>query len=360
VPAGGRPADPEHSPREQVPGTAAHSGNGSSAFPGEFLARPAEGAAGVSNGTGAAASPWTAPPWQPTVAPAAAPAPAAPNAATDAAAAGAPAPHSAAVPPAPDWAGPAGWPEGHAYPQPQPIPEPSPRRPAPRTHRWGLGAYLLVEAVFLLTSVLVGALVVGAGQPLTGGVVAIALSVPTVLAAGVALLITRVRGNGPREDLRLSWSWRDVGLGVAFGLGGLLVTIPASVLFVTIVGEDATSAVGDVVGGTRASMPMALLIFFIVVLVAPLCEEIVYRGLLWGGVERLTGPRLAFAVSTLLFALAHFEFTRTPLLLVVAIPIAAARYYTGRLLASIVAHQINNLLPGLVLLLTLLGALPTG
>ena len=29
------------------------------------------------------------------------------------------------------------------------------------------------------------------------------------------------------------------------------------------------------------------MIFLIVVLVAPLCEEIVYRGLLWGAVERL-------------------------------------------------------------------------
>ena len=92
------------------------------------------------------------------------------------------------------------------------------------------------------------------------------------------------------------------------------------------------------------------------VLVAPLCEEIVYRGLLWGGVERLGAGRwVAFVVTTLLFALAHFEFTRTPLLLVVAIPIALARLYTGRLLASIVAHQINNLLPGDRAVLGLLG-----
>ena len=43
-------------------------------------------------------------------------------------------------------------------------------------------------------------------------------------------------------------------------------------------------------------------------------------------------PRWApFVVTTLLFAVAHFEFTRTPLLLVVALPIALARLRTGRL-----------------------------
>jgi membrane protease YdiL (CAAX protease family) len=216
----------------------------------------------------------------------------------------------------------------------------------------------VAEAVFLLSSLAVGALISAAGATGAGGL-ALALAVPTVLAAATALLLTRLRGGGPRADLRLQGSWRDVGLGVAFGIGGLAVTIPASVLFVAIAGEGATSAVGEVFGGLTASPALAVVIFLIVVLLAPLCEEIVYRGLLWGGVEKLAGPRVAFAVSTLAFALAHFEFTRTPLLLVVALPIAAARYYTGRLTAGIIAHQINNLLPGVVLVLGLLGALPT-
>jgi membrane protease YdiL (CAAX protease family) len=226
-----------------------------------------------------------------------------------------------------------------------------------RTHRWGLGAYLLVEAVFLLTSVLVGWVVMGGGPPAAGGLIA-ALAVPTVLAAGTAVVITRLRGNGPRTDLRLQWSWGDVGLGLAFGLGGLALTVPASLVYVSIVGQDASSAVGDVFGPIRTGPVLAALVMLIVVFVAPLCEEIVYRGLLWGGVERLANRWVAFGVTTLLFAMAHFEFTRTPLLLVVALPIAVARLYTGRLLQSIVAHQVNNLLPGIVLMLGLLGLMP--
>ncbi|HXV94769.1 MAG TPA: CPBP family intramembrane glutamic endopeptidase, partial [Pseudonocardia sp.] len=181
----------------------------------------------------------------------------------------------------------------------------------------------------------------------------------TVLAAGTAVLATKLRGNGPRIDLGLVWSWRDVGIGLAFGFGGLALTLAASIVYVSIVGPDVSSAVGEVFSGLRAGPAAAIAVLVIVVLLAPLCEEIVYRGLLWGALEKLGARRwVVFAVTTLVFALAHLEFTRAPLLLVISIPIALARLYTGRLLASIVAHQVNNLLPGIALVLALLGVVP--
>jgi membrane protease YdiL (CAAX protease family) len=227
-----------------------------------------------------------------------------------------------------------------------------------RTHRWGLGSYLLVEAVFVGVSLLIRFTVLG--QSRSAGALTAALAVPTVLAAGTAVLITRLRGNGPRSDLGLVWSWHDVKVGAAFGFGGLVVTIPASVLYVVLVGpERASSAIGDVFGGLRAGPVAAVGVALVVVVLAPVCEEIVYRGLLWGALERHAPPRwVPFTVTTLLFALAHFEFARTPLLFVVALPIALARLRTGRLAASVVAHQVNNLLPGVVLALTLLGMVP--
>jgi len=233
-----------------------------------------------------------------------------------------------------------------------------PPHPPRAPHRWGLGAYFLVEAVFLLTS---GLLAYALAGSLTSSAwaIALALSVPTICAAGLAALITRIRGNGPRVDLGLTMTRRDVVVGVACGFAGLVITIPASVLYVAIVGADATSAVGEALGGIRATPALAVLIFVLVVFVAPFCEEVVYRGLLWGAVERLGANRWwALGITTLVFALAHLEFTRTPLLLVVAIPIGIARVITGRLPAGVIAHQINNLLPGLVLMLGLLGVVP--
>ena len=267
-------------------------------------------------------------------------------------------------PPAPDGVTPAHGAEhvpGSAFPPPAlpPVgPAGAPDGPPRRTHRWGLGAYVVVEAVFIGVSLLIAFAFVG--ERLSVGALTIALTVPTVLAAGTAVVITQVRGNGPRADLGLVWSWHDVGVGAAYGFGGLVLTIPASLLYVILVGpESASSAIGDVFAGLRAGPVAAIGVALVVVVLAPICEEIVYRGLLWGALERYAVPRwVPFVVTTLLFAVAHFEFTRTPLLFVVALPIALARLRTGRLLASVVAHQVNNLLPGVVLAMALLGVAP--
>jgi uncharacterized protein len=233
------------------------------------------------------------------------------------------------------------------------VSDPAPMRP----RRWGLGAFLLAEATYLAVSLAYGYLVIGDG-PIAAPVIAAGIAVPTLLAAGLALAITRLRGNGPRADLRLSWSWRDVGLGVLFGVAGLFVTIPASIVYVQIVGADANSAVGSAFSGVRTTWLWAAVVFAVLVVVAPFCEEVLFRGLLWGALERRWGRWWAFGISTLVFALAHFELTRAPLLLVVAIPIALARLYTGRLLAGIVAHGVTNTLPAIAVVLGLLGMMP--
>lgn len=238
------------------------------------------------------------------------------------------------------------------------APELTAGRESPR-HRWGLGAFAVVEVAYLLIS---AAFVVGFtrdGPPQTA-TLALAVAVPTLAAAGLALLIARVRGNGPRADFRMHWSWRDWGIGVAFGICGLFVTLPAAMLYSSITGPEANSAVGEVFGGVRASWPVAVLVFVVIVVVGPVCEEVIYRGLLWGALEQRWGRWVALAVSTVVFALAHLEFARFPLLLVIAVPLALARFFTNGLLAGIAAHQVTNLLPGIVVMLGLAGVMPAG
>lgn len=253
----------------------------------------------------------------------------------------------------------------HYYPQPVQPPAPAPVR---LRHQWGFGAFLLAEAVFLVTSVIVPAVailpyvlrdpgVARDGAPLPALVLVTALAVPPVLAAGVGLLATVLRGNGPVVDLGLRFGWRDVGIGVACGAGGILITIPLGLLWASIVGEDnANSAVGEVFDGLHMPLVLALLVFLDVWLIAPICEEILYRGLLWGAMERRDWNRwLILAITTVAFAAAHLEPMRAPLLLFIGLPIGLARLLSGRLVAPIIAHQINNFLPALVLTLLLLG-----
>lgn len=233
---------------------------------------------------------------------------------------------------------------------------------AVRTHRWGFGAFLVVYAVFVLSAVMIGALVgtVAPEAVNSATVVLVGTMIPTLLAAVTALLVTKIRGNGPKRDLRWSLDRSDLRVGLKFGALGLVCTTVAAVLWTNFVGEEnASSAVGRLVENDRMPLAAAITMFLFIWLVAPVCEEVIYRGLLWGALERLKWGRWAvFSLTTIIFAISHLEPLRTSLLLVIGIPIGLARLFTGRLGASVVAHQINNFLPALAVLLVATGAMP--
>ena len=242
-----------------------------------------------------------------------------------------------------------------------PAPSEGPAEP-PRTHRWGFGAFLTSFATLVLAAVLIGAFagIDAPGARIPVSIAVIGTVVPPLLAAGVAILFTIRRGNGPKLDLRWSMRWEDVRVGIRFGLIGLVCTTVAAFLWTKVVGEEkASSALGRLVEDQRLPLTAAIAMFLFIWLIGPICEEIIYRGLLWGALERLNWGRwVVFGLTTVIFAVSHLEPLRTSLLLVIGIPIGLARLVTGRLGASIVTHQINNFLPALAVLLMGFGVMP--
>lgn len=212
----------------------------------------------------------------------------------------------------------------------------------------------------------------GPGRRPPGAALVAALALPPVAAGLVVALGAVLLGRGQllerlRDQLSLRWRLSDAGIGLALGVFGLAITVPASALWARWVGENhANSAVGEVFHGQRLTLGWALTLFFGVWLIAPLCEELLYRGVLWRAMEYWRWNRWVIAgLTTVLFALAHplfswshVELLRSPLLVVITLPIALGRLLTGNLLTSIVAHQTNNLLPAIGLLLITQGAAP--
>lgn len=77
-------------------------------------------------------------------------------------------------------------------------------------------------------------------------------------------------------------------------------------------------------------------------LLAPLVEELVFRGLLYGWVESRWGSMVALVVSSLAFAGAHYEPAHIVLVLPLGFLFGWLRRRTNSLVPSLVSHIVNN------------------
>jgi hypothetical protein len=94
-----------------------------------------------------------------------------------------------------------------------------------------------------------------------------------------------------------------------------------------------------------AVLPMERLALAVVtILLAPMAEEVLFRGILYPWIKQIGFPRLALWVSSLLFALVHMNMVTFLPLLCLALVLAWLYEFTGNLLASITAHSLFNAL----------------
>lgn len=82
--------------------------------------------------------------------------------------------------------------------------------------------------------------------------------------------------------------------------------------------------------------------FLVLAVLAPLVEELVFRGLLYGWIAGRWGPLPAFIASSLVFAAAHAEPAHIVLVLPLGFWFGWLRWRTNSLVPTIVAHMINN------------------
>ena len=94
----------------------------------------------------------------------------------------------------------------------------------------------------------------------------------------------------------------------------------------------------------RADLPVGERIFigFLAVLVAPVAEEAMFRGILYPTLKQLGYPRAAVWVTSLVFAGMHFNVASFVPLAVFSMLLIYRYEKTGSLLASITAHSLFN------------------
>lgn len=208
------------------------------------------------------------------------------------------------------------------------VPGPAEAIPSPgRANR----VYLLLVVLLLATGLLSSALpqarmaVLLLGEPLL---------------AAVVLLAVRRENRPIRTALR--WRWPgpvQVALGVAMGLGayavGGLIQIAVYAIFGEVPGVDVRRLAGN---------PGLLWAFLIsAVVLAPLCEELIFRGYLLGIYEHYLSRWGSLVLVSLLFAILHMRLLGMFSLLPAAFLLTLLAMRSGSLAAGIAAHFSFNL-----------------
>jgi len=85
-----------------------------------------------------------------------------------------------------------------------------------------------------------------------------------------------------------------------------------------------------------------LLLFLTTTIIAPLFEEIIFRGVLLPVLARDYGKTIGILISSFVFALAHLSLNEFPPLFVLGIGLATTRLISGRLSSSIIMHSFWN------------------
>jgi membrane protease YdiL (CAAX protease family) len=93
-----------------------------------------------------------------------------------------------------------------------------------------------------------------------------------------------------------------------------------------------------------SSWPARIVLGTATIFLAPLAEEVLFRGLLYPWIKQVGYPRLALWITTLAFAAVHVNLMTFLPLFVLALLLTALYEWTNNLLAPIAAHSLFNAL----------------
>lgn len=220
-----------------------------------------------------------------------------------------------------------------------------------RTVRWGFGDVLLGIGLSLVLASLLQPLVLAlTGVPADTKFKDLPLSTIALLQIpfdgallGVAIWASIAKGNGPVVDLGLKTKVRDAAaivVGIVTQLAALLLYLPLYWVGATSP-DDVGKPAQDLTDKAHDTKGVVLLVLFVVI-VAPVVEEIFFRGLALRSLEHKYGEMWAIVGSAALFAAVHFEPLQFPALFLFGLVAGLLAMRTGRLGPGIWAHIAFN------------------
>jgi membrane protease YdiL (CAAX protease family) len=228
--------------------------------------------------------------------------------------------------------------------------------------RWGLGdaalGWFVAQVIALVWLAIVLAATGHSGEELDAPTVP--LSIVALAQVGLSLgffavpyAVTRVKGNGIVVDLGFRARVSDIWYGGIPGLLAQLILIPLYWPILWLF--DRTTA--DLEGPARSLSDKAdgtggvLLLVLIVGVLAPVFEELFYRGLVQRAfLKHGFSPVVSIGATALVFGLSHMELLQLPGLVFAGLVFGVLAHRSGRLGPAITAHVAFNMVTVVALL----------
>ena len=222
--------------------------------------------------------------------------------------------------------------------------------PAPR---WGIGDAVVGWVIAQVAAIFLGTLILAAfgytsdesrdDLPIT----MIALSYPPLWLGfvGVPVWASVTKGYGIVRDFGARIKAIDVPIGVGAGALSQVLLVPLvslPLLWLTGKTSDDLSAPARELADKADSTWGIVLLVLIVVIGAPIAEELFFRGLVLRAFERTMGTAWGVAISSVAFGLTHFQGLQTPALCAFGLVLGLLVVRTGRLGTAVVAHMAFN------------------
>ena len=171
------------------------------------------------------------------------------------------------------------------------------------------------------------------------------------------LLIWAVFREGTRESF-----WKNIGFGWPKSLSPSVTTIVCVLLALVLFGlaQLITYVYGerktDLDFLIESSIYTRLATAFIATATAPLIEELIYRGVLYGALEKAAGAAVAIPVASLLFAGVHVYQYRNNIAVILVITLLSivltlSRALTGKVLPAFLIHLAFNAIQSVFIVL---------
>lgn len=173
----------------------------------------------------------------------------------------------------------------------------------------------------------------------------------TAMFQGAVILLAHffLRANTVRWGEFLGWSLPNPGRAALAGVALALIALP----FVLVLNDLSRSVLTQFSGDpalqpaiqvldAAQSLPQRITFAFATIVLAPVSEEILFRGVLYRTAQQLGFPRLALYGTSFVFALIHGSLMTLLPLTVLALAFCKLYDSTGRLLAPVIAHATFN------------------